>query len=138
MALLYLGLRNGFLMMALFTVSAHVVAQKANPERSKSLKEVPANKKARVVAYNYQSTYTYEPASDKMTVVNNDVIDLVSLEGNVNYVRAVFYNENLALSNTEIKYANGKSVKHENVCGNYEVDHIFYSDAKVVKHKKVN
>lgn len=124
------------LIVVLLTTFNQSIAQKtANVERAKSLKAIPANKKSKIVSYNYQSAYTFEPTSDNLVVVNNEVIDLISLEGNVDYVRPVFYNENLTLSPTEIKYTNGKSVKHDNVCGNYEVDNVFYSDAKMCAYK---
>jgi hypothetical protein len=88
-----------------------------------------------LVSYYYKSAYDFEISSGKVIVINNDVVDLISLTGNINYVRPVFYNDNVAISGTVIKYANGKNLKSENVCGHYEVDGIFYSDARICSYK---
>ncbi|MGC1240497.1 MAG: transglutaminase-like domain-containing protein [Chryseosolibacter sp.] len=120
-----------------FLIAAHSShAQKAaNTERAKSLKAMAANKDARIVSYHYKSAYNFEISSNKISVTNNDLLDLISLAGNIDYVRPVFYNDNIALSGTEVRYTNGKSLKFENVCGNYEVDNVFFSDAKLCSYK---
>lgn len=122
----------GVLLMLANTLHAQ---KTANADRAKSLKSMPANKDARIVSYQYTSAYNFELASDKVTVTSNDLVDLISLAGNVDYVRPVFYNSTVAVSGTEVKYTNGKSLKYDNVCGNYEVDDIFYSDAKMCTYR---
>ena len=123
-------LRSLTISIALLLVTQTLNAQKtANVIRARSLKDIPENKDARIVADNYKSAYNFEIAANRVSVTNNDVLDLISLAGNVDCVRPVFYNDNIELSDTEIRYANGKNLKYENVCGHYEVDNIFYSDA---------
>jgi transglutaminase-like putative cysteine protease len=129
-------LRSLTALIAIVLITQPIHAQKnANATRANSLKVLPENKDARVVSYNYKSIYNFEVNSNKVLVTNYDVIDLIALSGNVDYVRPVFYNDNITLSGTEIEYSNGKSVKHENVCGHYEVDNVFYSDARLCSYK---
>jgi transglutaminase-like putative cysteine protease len=124
------------LVAALLYSVTQVFAQKTgNPEKAKVLKAMQANKKAKIVSSHYQSAYSFEPSSDKIYVVSNEVMDLISLEGNLDYARPVFYNENLILGDTEIEYTSGKNIPFANSCGNYEVDDVFYSDAKVCNYK---
>lgn len=124
------------LVMALLIATPCLYAQKiANIERAKSLKEMPRYKDARIVSWHYNSTYNFGISSEKVSVTSNDVLDLISLEGNIDYVRQVYYNDNLSIADTEIEYANGKSIKYDHVCGNYEVGDVFYSDAKLCSYK---
>lgn len=128
--------RNLAIAIALLIATQSLNAQKtANPDRAKSLKELPSNKDARIVSYHYSSAYTFELTADGVVVGNGDIIDLISLAGNVDYVRPVFYNDNLAISETQIRYNNGKKIPTVKVCGNYEVDGIFYSDARFCSYK---
>jgi transglutaminase-like putative cysteine protease len=128
--------RNFSLVSVLLIMTPFLYAQKtANMDRANALKSLPANKDARIVSFNYTSAYNFELASDKVAVTSSDLVDLISLAGNVNYVRPVFYNATVAISGTEVKYTNGKGLKYDNVCGNYEVDDIFYSDAKMCTYK---
>lgn len=122
--------------IVLLLLTQTINAQKnTNVARARSLKDMHENKDAQIVAYNYKSAYNFEIAANKISVTNHDVLDLISLAGNVDYIRPVFYNDNIALSGTEIRYANGKNLKYENVCGHYEVDNIFYSDARLCSYK---
>lgn len=122
--------------IVLLLLTQTINAQKnTNVARARSLKDMHENRDAQIVAYNYKSAYNFEIAANKISVTNHDVLDLISLAGNVDYIRPVFYNDNIALSGTEIRYANGKNLKYENVCGHYEVDNIFYSDARLCSYK---
>lgn len=122
--------------IVLLLLTQTIIAQKnTNAARARSLKDMPENKDAQIVAYNYKSAYNFEIAANKISITNHDVLDLISLAGNVDYIRPVFYNDNVALLGTEIRYANGKNLKYENVCGHYEVDNIFYSDARLCSYK---
>lgn len=128
--------RSLALAIALLIATQSLNAQKtANPDRAKSLKALPANKHARIVSYHYSSAYTFELTSDGVVVANDDIIDLISLAGNVDYVRPLFYNDNLTISDTQIRYNTGKKIPSTKVCGNYEVDGIFYSDARLCSYK---
>ena len=128
--------RSLTIMIALLLTTPALHGQKtANVERAKALKALPANKDARIVSYHYNSSYDFAISSDKVIVTNNDALELISLAGNIDYARPVFYNDNVAILGTVIKYATGKNLKSENVCGHYEVDGIFYSDARLCSHK---
>jgi hypothetical protein len=66
--------------------------------------------------------------------VEEENVDMISLKGNVDYVEHTFYNDHLKIEDYDISYTTGKSIKKAGVCGNYEVDNIFYSDAKVCSY----
>src|SRR5260221_301773 len=132
----YVQMKLRFLVVLIALVAGPCFAQKnTNTERARSLKSLPQNKKAKVVAYQNTSDYTFEMTGESLSVVKQDAIDLISLEGNLNYAMSVFYNDHIKIENYELKYASGKSLKKESVCGNYEVESIFYSDAKVCSYK---
>jgi hypothetical protein len=117
-------------------VSAPAVCQKnTNIQRANALKALPQNKKAKVIAYHSTSAYTFIPTADQLAVTQQDNVDLISLQGNLNYAMNVFYNDHVKVENYDLKYASGKSIKKESVCGNYEVESIFYSDAKVCSYR---
>ena len=99
------------------------------------MRNLPQNKKAKVVSYENSSRYTFELQGESLSVVKEDNISLISLEGNLNYAMHVFYNDHIKIEGYDLKYASGKSLKKESVCGNYEVENIFYSDAKVCSYK---
>ncbi len=125
-----------FFVAIIALVAGPCFAQKnTNPERARSLKSLSQNKKAKVVAYQNTTDYTFQVVGESVSVVKQDAIDLISLEGNLNYVMNVFYNDHIKVEDYELKYASGKSLKKESVCGNYEVESIFYSDAKVCSYK---
>jgi hypothetical protein len=107
----------------------------ANPERAKALKALPSNKKASIVGYQYKSNYAFDVGGDNVTVVNSEQIDLISVEGNIDYMRAVYYNDHVEVVSSDVKFATGKTLKSQKVCGNYEVDDVFYSDAKMCSYR---
>ncbi len=106
-----------------------------NPQRAATLKSAVKDKTTRIVAYRNASSYTYVPSGGSLSVIHDDNIDLISLQGNVDYSKHVFYNDNNKVEDTEVKYTSGKLVKTQNICGNYEVEDVFYSDAKVCSYK---
>src|SRR5258708_7737101 len=132
----YVQMKLRFLVVLIALVAGPCFAQKnTNPERARTLKNLPQNKKAKVVAYQNTSDYTFQVIGESLSVVKQDAIDLISLEGNLNYAMSVFYNDHIKIEDYELKYASGKSLKKESVCGNYEVESIFYSDDKVCSYK---
>lgn len=128
--------RSLTILIGLLIITHGLHAQKtANAERAKSLKALDTYKDARIASYRYTSAYQFEISSGKIEVTNDESLDLISLAGNIDYVRPIFYNDNLAISSTSVKYTNGKNIRPENVCGHYEVDGIFYSDARICSYK---
>jgi hypothetical protein len=107
----------------------------ANPERVKTLKANASNKKANIVAYSSKSNYSFDVTGDNVSVVNSEQVDLISLAGNIDYMKAVYYNDHIDVVSSDVKYATGKALKAPKVCGNYEVDDIFYSDAKMCSYR---
>ncbi len=53
---------------------------------------------------------------------------------NLDYVEHLYYNDHIKVEDTDLHYTSGKSLPKKNVCGNYEVENIFYSDAKVCSY----
>ncbi|HEY3406120.1 MAG TPA: transglutaminase-like domain-containing protein [Ohtaekwangia sp.] len=113
----------------LFTVHSYAQVKNANPERAKSIKV--NHKEAKIASVKNSSSYTYTIADDNLVVLNENTKDLISLTGNLDHAEHVFYNDNITVVSTETRYTNGKSVRPANSCGNYEVEDIFYSDARV-------
>lgn len=104
-----------------------------NAKRAEALK--PLYKDEPVVVTTSSSLYEFKVKDGKVVVEQQDAIELITLYSSVPYRKHVFYNDNISLLDTEIDYASGKgSLDIEEVCGNYEIDDIFYSDAKVCSY----
>jgi transglutaminase-like putative cysteine protease len=118
-----------------FIINTTWAQKTANPEKAQLLKKLSHNKNAKVTALRISTQYNFELKGDNISVTENETSDFISLQGNVDYVRHAFYNDNMALVDNDLRYTNGKSIKKETVCGNYEVDDVFYSDSKVCSYK---
>lgn len=124
---------NARLLMVLALVmipSSFLLAQK-NQNTAKAVKLKEAFKDTRLVAYLSKSTYSYKVDDGKLLAYCDDELGMISLQGDVDYKHAVFYNDNITLESTDLRYAGGKVIPVTKVCGNYEVEDTFYSDAKV-------
>lgn len=122
-------------LVAVNLCSIEASAQKnTNVEKAKLFKTYPQNKKAKIVASSYISSYTFSVSGEKINVVNTETHDLIALEGNHDHVEHVYYNDQLQIEDFTAKYTAGKTIKPQSVCGNYEVDNIFYSDSKVCSY----
>jgi transglutaminase-like putative cysteine protease len=126
-----------FLLTAIFgLISFSVVhSQKkfTNPERASQLKDQYEDNS--VVAYSSATDYVFKNNDLALTVNQKDDIKLISLKSNVKYRRPVFYNDHIELKSGSAKYASGRGILQNNkVCGNYEIEDIFYSDAKVCSY----
>ncbi|MGF1638294.1 MAG: transglutaminase family protein [Cyclobacteriaceae bacterium] len=89
----------------------------------------------KVMATSYVTNYTFKLSNEDVSITQDDVIDLISLKGNVNYARYVFYNDNIKVLDYDVRYANRKSVKNLKTCGNFQIDNIFSSDTKVCAYE---
>ena len=98
------------------------------------LKGYPENKKAKLVAKQHKSSYTFQLTENTLTVINTNTLDLIALEGNLDHREYVAYNNNVAVLDASVRYTTGKNIFSAKVCGNYEVDDIFYSDAKICSY----
>jgi hypothetical protein len=124
------------LILLALLVSVTAQAQKnTNPERARLLKSTLKDKDTKIVAVRNISSYAFAVEGESLSVVNDNTIDLISLAGNLNYVKHVFYNDNIKIEDEGLKYTTGKSIKKESSCGHYEVEDVFYSDAKVCSYK---
>src|SRR6188768_3753248 len=104
----------------LFTVHSYAQVKNANPERAKSIKA--KHKDSKIASVKSTSSYTYTVDDANLVVVNDNTKDLISLTGNQDHVEHVFYNDNVNVLSTELRYTNGKSIKPVSSCGNYEVE----------------
>ncbi|HEY5825597.1 MAG TPA: transglutaminase domain-containing protein [Cyclobacteriaceae bacterium] len=114
----------------LFCVSAQ---KNTNKERASALKQI--FKDTKVAASNYSTAYEFELNGSNLLVEHTEDLSMISLEGNVNYNRTVFYNDHIKINEGEVKYASGKKIPVNKSCGNYEVEDIFYSDSKVCSYQ---
>jgi len=88
-------------------------------------------KDEKVVATKSSSTYDFQVEDNQLTIHNSDDIEFLSTEANVAYTYPVFYNDNIEILGNNVRYKSGKKILKKTACGNYEVESIFYSDAKV-------
>lgn len=120
----------------LFLGSTLASAQKnTNVVLAENLKTYPENKKAKVVANRFTSQYKFFVSNNHLQVTREDEKDFVSLESNYEHIEHIFYNDNLKIEEFNAAFTAGKSIYPEGVCGNYEVDNIFYSDSKLCAYK---
>jgi transglutaminase-like putative cysteine protease len=89
----------------------------------------------KLAAYDHKTVYSFDLVKENLLVSQADVIGMISLEGNVNTSQHLYYNDHVSIASAQLEYTNGKSVEHGEACGNYEVEDIFYSDAKVCSYK---
>lgn len=118
------------LTLCAFHISALAQKKYTNPEKAAQLHRLYP--KAKVASSNYTSAYTFKLVDNNLQIVEKKQSDLISLESNIKYYKNVYYNDNVELTNGSAKYTSGRgTLKCDKVYGNYEVDNIFYSDAKV-------
>ncbi|MBK3515935.1 transglutaminase domain-containing protein [Carboxylicivirga marina] len=123
---------KNFIILALMVMHVGVLAQKryTNPEKAEQLKTLYPE--AKIVSSDYNSQYIFNITSIGLQVEQKEQTDLISLESNLKYYKNVYYNNNVDLTHGSAKYSSGRGIlKYNKVYGNYEVDDIFYSDAKV-------
>lgn len=121
-----------FALAIVFSSGSFVQAQKkfTNPAKAKQLKE--KHEDVDVVALSSASTYVFEINDENLQITQKDKVNLITLQSNVKYRRPIFYNDNVQVRNGGVKYSSGRGIlKSNKVCGNYEVEDVFYSDAKV-------
>lgn len=126
--------RNGrTLLVCLLALPMLSLAQKnTDPDKATTLRG--RYQKDPLVAYAYTSDYRFQLAKDRLVVVESDVIGMIALEGNVNYSREVYYDDNTSIASAEVSYTSGKRMNAQKTCGNFEVENVFYSDAKVCSY----
>jgi hypothetical protein len=126
--------RIRIILLIFFFLPLLTVAQKnTDKARAAALKQIYKDDK--VAAYGFTSDYNFELVKDNLVITETDVIEMIGLEGNINYSREVYYSDNASVASGEANFGNGKRAETSKSCGHYEVDGIFYSDAKVCSYK---
>ncbi|WP_430810268.1 MULTISPECIES: transglutaminase-like domain-containing protein [unclassified Carboxylicivirga] len=122
-------------MLTLLVMHISAFAQKkyTNPEKAEKLKQLFPN--AIIASSAYNSQYTFRVNAQGLQVEEKEKTDLISLESNIKYYKNVYYNDNVDLTHGSARYTSGRGkLKYDKIYGNYEVDGIFYSDAKVAHY----
>jgi transglutaminase-like putative cysteine protease len=126
--------RRSLVVIAILFLPLISLAQKnTNPELAASLR--PRHKDAKIVSVQSRSDYTFSVRENVVQAALDERLALISLEGGVDYRHPVFYNDNITRGECELRYTSGKSTPFEQRCGNYEVEDIFYSDAKMCLYR---
>lgn len=128
--------KYSLVLLSIICLVSHALhAQKnMNAALASELKAYQENKKAKLVAHQHQSSYVFQVVDTRLSVINSNTLDLIALEGNLDHREFVPYNNNVAILDASVRYTSGKSILSTKACGNYEVDDIFYSDAKVCSY----
>ena len=117
-------------------MSMSLFAQNKFTNTDKAAKLRQTYDKDKVIATNTATSYEFKVEGEDLHIYQFDQVELISLESNISYARPIYYNDLIELSNTRVNYSSGRGrLKKEELCGNYEVDNIFYSDAKVCVYK---
>ncbi|MCK5701349.1 MAG: hypothetical protein KAI29_09360, partial [Cyclobacteriaceae bacterium] len=106
-----------FLTTILFFFFNQGISQKkfTNPEKANELKIKYED--ATVVGQKSITNYEFEIFEDNLQITQKDKVQLISLQSNVKYRRSVFFNDNIQLKNSSVKYASGKGcLKSDKVC----------------------
>ncbi len=85
------------------------------------------------VATRFQSHYNFiEGRRGALPIVENtEELQTITLNTIEKCRLAWFYDDNSKISSEKITYKNGRKVIYDKVCGNFENEGVFYSDAKV-------
>ena len=122
------------LLLLLFTGVGKAQKKFTNVERANELRS--QHEDTKIVAFHSSSVYEFKVQGEDLGIVQKDKIDLISLGSNVRYNRNVFYNDHSSIKSSQVRYTSGKgSIRETVVCGNYEIEDIFYSDAKVCSYQ---
>src|SRR5690606_20940627 len=123
--------RSNALLFFAFVFMSFTAAAQNNTNSAKSAELKAIFKDDKVAATHFHSAYAFQLQGEELNVIETDAIDMIALQGNVNYSREVYYDDNSAVLSGDFRYTKGKRIRSDKNCGNYEVDGIFYSDAKV-------
>lgn len=113
-------------MLIFIAISFNAISQK-NKEKIASLRN--SFKDDKVVATLMQTAYTFAIQRDELVVNEEEEISMISLEPNISGSREIYYHDNKEIISA--KFVSGNTSTSSKSCGNYEVESVFYSDAKV-------
>ncbi|WP_282038119.1 transglutaminase-like domain-containing protein [Saccharicrinis aurantiacus] len=131
--------KSNFIAFAIFILSVFFgkqsLAQGKIVNRPKADQFKTLYQKSAYVAAHSSSEYKFVIENNKLTVRQNDKIDFITLKSNVNLYYNTFYNNNVVPLSGSLKYSCGKGgLRSNKVFGNYEVNNIFYTDAKLAQY----
>jgi hypothetical protein len=89
-------------------------------------------KDEKVASTSFQSVYDFVVQREELVVEEAETVKMIAFEPGAAGSREVFYNDNIEV--TSGKLTGPKVNSALKVCGNYEVESIFYSDAKVCSY----
>src|SRR5688572_25318255 len=93
---LHIAGKNAALLVAILLLPAPATAQKnTNAERAAALRA--KFKDAKLALHDYQSEYTFDIRNNTLQATLNEQLDIISLDGSVDYNRPVFYNDNITV-----------------------------------------
>ncbi|WP_439182295.1 transglutaminase-like domain-containing protein [Carboxylicivirga taeanensis] len=118
------------LAMLLCAVTTQAQKKFTDPEKAQVLQKQYSDDK--VVATKSHTAIQFKIEDNLLVAHEAYQVDLISLNSAVDYYKNVYYNDNIELINGNAKYTSGRGrLTCNKLFGNYEVDNIFYSDAKV-------
>ncbi|MBS2213569.1 transglutaminase domain-containing protein [Carboxylicivirga mesophila] len=121
-----------FYFIIILALSVAVQAQKKYTDTDKANALRNIYKDQQVVASNCISEIRFELQNNQPVAYEQYTTDLIALQSNIKYYKNVYYNDNIDLTKGQVKYSSGRgNLRYNKVFGNYEVDDIFYSDAKI-------
>ncbi|MBT1704732.1 transglutaminase-like domain-containing protein [Chryseosolibacter indicus] len=117
---------KSWILLIFIAISFNAISQK-NKEKIASLRN--SFKDDKVVATLMQTAYTFAIQRDELVVNEEEEISMISLEPNISGSREIYYHDNKEIISA--KFVSGNTSTSSKSCGNYEVESVFYSDAKV-------
>lgn len=117
------------MLLILTTISITTFSQK-NKEKVAALQK--NFKDDKLVASTFQTVFTFEIQKDQLTVNEEEEINMIAIAPNTLGSREIYYNDNIEI--VSAKFTSGNATTAAKNCGNYEVESIFYSDAKVCSY----
>ncbi|RYF87175.1 MAG: hypothetical protein EOO03_10915, partial [Chitinophagaceae bacterium] len=105
-----------------------------NYQKAVDYKKQYADQEAVALDVIHDFTFSIDKTTKQPMVLEEESLHLMSLRVNNNLYHLSFYNDNSRITKAELK-KDRKEVYLSTACGNYEVDNIFHSDAKVCSYR---
>jgi hypothetical protein len=116
------------MLLVLFFVAFQANAQ----DEAQTYKQRYPKKEAALQNVNHTYTWGWDKKQKHLFVEERNEEKIIALQLNQRVKRAIFYDDNSVVQNAEYKASSMKKFTElVGVCGNYQSDDIFYSDAKI-------
>lgn len=113
------------LLLILLSIPSTSFSQK-NTAQAIALQEVFKDDK--VIASSQQTIFSFQIQGEDLAVREEEEIQMMALQPNVSGSREIFYHDQKEIESA--KFTSGNARASARTCGNYEVEDIFYSDAR--------